>query len=80
MRFLIIFLIFCLSALAQKTDRQRAILDELRTLLRPSRVPPDGRLNASDRTWEDWQRRTGELPPSHPERDNGRRKRTGKKQ
>ena len=32
-------------------------------LLRPSKVPADGRLNAFDRTWEEWQKRTGEPWP-----------------
>lgn len=38
-------------------------LAELMRLLRPSSVPADGRLNPYDKTWEDWVRRTGELPP-----------------
>jgi len=32
-------------------------------LLRLSKVPADGRLNAFDRTWEEWQKRTGEPWP-----------------
>ena len=32
-------------------------------LLRPSKVPADGRLNAFDRTWEEWLKRTGEPWP-----------------
>jgi hypothetical protein len=39
------------------------ILDELLKALNPSRPPAVGRINAVDRTWEDWVRRTGELPP-----------------
>lgn len=31
--------------------------------LTPSKAYSDGRMNALDRTWEDWQRRTGEQPP-----------------
>ena len=48
---------------AQGSDRRRQTLDELMTILRPSRPPANGRINAVDRTWEDWVRRTGELPP-----------------
>ena len=32
-------------------------------MLHPSRPPANGRINAHDRTWEDWLKRTGELPP-----------------
>ena len=32
-------------------------------MLQPSRPPANGRINAHDRTWEDWLKRTGELPP-----------------
>lgn len=45
------------------TDSQRRTRDELLQLLQPSRPPATGRMNAHDRTWEDWLRRTGELPP-----------------
>lgn len=31
--------------------------------LTPSRPPHAGRINAIDKTWEDWQRRTGAQPP-----------------
>ena len=47
----------CLPALTQN----RA--EEAVRLLRPSRTPPDGRINAKDKTWEEWVRRTGEQPP-----------------
>jgi dienelactone hydrolase len=66
-------------------EARRQTLEELLKILRPSRPPANGRINAVDRTWEDWVRRTGELPPdfeampSIPElpdplllRDNGR--------
>jgi pimeloyl-ACP methyl ester carboxylesterase len=43
--------------------RREAYRDELLRVLRPSKTPPDGRMNAHDKTWEDWVRRTGELPP-----------------
>jgi dienelactone hydrolase len=55
------------------TESRRQTLEELLRILRPSRPPSNGRINAVDRTWEDWVRRTGELPPdfetmpSHPE-------------
>jgi dienelactone hydrolase len=45
------------------TDSRRQTRDELLTVLQPSRPPANGRINAVDRTWEDWLRRTGELPP-----------------
>jgi dienelactone hydrolase len=44
-------------------DEQREALDLLLRVLKPSRVPATGRINAVDRTWEEWQKRTGELPP-----------------
>ncbi len=43
--------------------RRRELRDELLRVLQPSRPPATGRINATDRTWEDWVRRTGELPP-----------------
>lgn len=45
------------------TDSRRQTRDELLRMLQPSRTPATGRINAYDRTWEDWLRRTGELPP-----------------
>ena len=45
------------------TTSRRQTLDELLLMLQPSRTPANGRINAHDRTWEDWLRRTGELPP-----------------
>lgn len=45
------------------TDSRRQSLDELLRVLQPSRPPATGRINAVDRTWEDWVRRTGELRP-----------------
>ena len=59
----LIFLLLVAACPASAQDKQRVFLDELLRLLRPSRVPADGRLNAHDKTWEDWIRRTGELPP-----------------
>lgn len=43
--------------------RRKQTLDELLQLLTPSNPKATGRINAVDRTWEDWVRRTGELPP-----------------
>lgn len=43
--------------------RRDQTLKELLEILTPSRTPHAGRINAIDRTWEEWQRRTGELPP-----------------
>ena len=60
----------CLVAAAQLplsgqagTEARREILGELLRILRPTRPPANGRINAFDKTWEDWVRRTGELPP-----------------
>jgi dienelactone hydrolase len=44
-------------------ESRRQTLEELLRILRPSRPPANGRINAVDRTWEDWVRRTGEMPP-----------------
>lgn len=44
-------------------NEQRRDLALLLHILEPSRRPQTGRMNAFDLTWEDWQRRTGELPP-----------------
>jgi dienelactone hydrolase len=52
--------------LAAEEERQRDLAFLLR-VLEPSRAPQTGRINATDRTWEDWQRRTGELPPRFSE-------------
>ena len=42
---------------------QRESLDLLLNVLTPSKPPATGRINAFDETWEQWQKRTGELPP-----------------
>ncbi|HSU31976.1 MAG TPA: CocE/NonD family hydrolase, partial [Bryobacteraceae bacterium] len=42
---------------------QQRDLDFLLRTLTPTRAPTHGRINAIDKTWEDWQKRTGELPP-----------------
>lgn len=43
--------------------RREQTLRELLEVLTPSRTPHAGRINAQDKTWEEWQKRTGELPP-----------------
>jgi len=45
-------------------ERRRQTLDVLLKNFRPSTpVLPGGRVSAFERTWEDWVKRTGELPP-----------------
>ena len=53
------------SALAQSSaiERRKRDLDHFLKTFLPSRTPPSGRINAHDQTWEQWQKRTGELPP-----------------
>src|SRR3954451_82918 len=46
------------------SDEQHGDLEMLLRVLTPSQKPSTGRINAIDRTWEDWQKRTGELPPA----------------
>ncbi len=43
--------------------RRKEALDMLLKLLDPTKKPSSGRLNSVDATWEDWLKRTGELPP-----------------
>jgi dienelactone hydrolase len=43
--------------------RREQYLKETLTILRPSRTPQTGLINRTDKTWEEWQKRTGELPP-----------------
>lgn len=45
------------------TERRKRDLDHLLQVLLPSRTPATGRINAHDKTWEEWIRRTGALPP-----------------
>ena len=59
----VFLLVLFTAAPACAQSKQRATLDQLLSLLRHSSAPADGRLNAHDKTWEDWVRRTGELPP-----------------
>lgn len=56
MRYLLVFMLCALTLAAQD-------LEQILRVLRPSRTPADGRINAYDKTWEDWIRRTGERPP-----------------
>lgn len=51
------------QAPVEETQEQRGDLELLLRVLKPSSPPRTGRINAVDLTWEDWQRRTGELPP-----------------
>lgn len=51
-----------LAAPATAADRRQDDL-ELMRVLAPTLKPRSGRMNAIDVTWEDWQKRTGELPP-----------------
>lgn len=44
-------------------ERQQADLQLILDRFLPSQVPHAGRISALDKTWEDWARRTGELPP-----------------
>lgn len=47
-----------------ESDEQHRDLELLLRVLTPSQKPSTGRINAVDQTWEDWQKRTGELPPA----------------
>jgi hypothetical protein len=45
-------------------ERRKRFLNELLQILPPTTSSQmTGRMNAHDKTWEDWVRRTGELPP-----------------
>jgi len=45
-------------------ERRKHYLEILRTLLSPTRTSAGQRMNVQgDKSWEDWQKRTGELPP-----------------
>ncbi|MCU0226743.1 MAG: acetylxylan esterase [Bryobacterales bacterium] len=52
-----------LAAQDASEARREQTLQELLRILTPSRSPHAGRINAQDNTWEEWQRRTAELPP-----------------
>lgn len=44
-------------------DKRRKELEEFLKIFPHSQKPPTGRINAYDKTWEDWLTRTGALPP-----------------
>jgi dienelactone hydrolase len=44
-------------------DNRRRYLEAFLKVFPPTRTPSTGRINAYDKTWEDWVKRTGELPP-----------------
>ena len=58
-------LFFSVSVLAaqEAIERRKADLELLLKVLLRSSPPHAGRINAHDKTWEDWAKRTGELPP-----------------
>lgn len=56
-------LLLLASAAGAQQDSARQALDLLLRTALPSRPPANGRINTTDKTWEDWVRRTGELPP-----------------
>lgn len=59
--------VFVISLLSFAQDpslaRRRQALDDTLRILPKSSTRITGRINATDKSWEDWQRRTGELPP-----------------
>ena len=60
MRITVILAFACMALYA--ADRKRE-LDDLLKILPPSSTRITGRINAQDKSWEDWVKRTGELPP-----------------
>lgn len=44
-------------------SKRRAELETFLKVFPPTSPPESGRINAYDKTWEDWVKRTGELPP-----------------
>jgi pimeloyl-ACP methyl ester carboxylesterase len=51
------------AAATESMARRRETLEVLLKILPRRRVELTGRINAYDRSWEDWLQRTGELPP-----------------
>ena len=51
-----------LAAALPAADRKQE-LDDLLKILPPSNTRITGRISALDKSWEEWARRTGELPP-----------------
>jgi dienelactone hydrolase len=58
---LFLLLLLTVGSLAAADPKQT--LDELMRLLRPSSPNRTARINAQDKSFEEWVRRTGELPP-----------------
>jgi hypothetical protein len=58
---LTIWLVLAAAALPAADRKQE--LDDLLRILPPSSTRITGRINAQDKSWEDWVGRTGELPP-----------------
>ncbi len=58
-------LTLCLLLLGQDAslERRRQALEIILKVLPPSNPRITGRISPHDKTWEDWVRRTGELPP-----------------
>jgi hypothetical protein len=56
-----ICLMFAAASLSAADRRQE--LDDLLKILPPTNTRITGRISAQDKSWEDWVRRTGELPP-----------------
>ena len=57
MKFALLILLAVSTIAAQKD------LDLLLRLLLPSNTRITGRINVQDKSWEEWQKRTGEMPP-----------------
>ena len=56
-------LLAAVCAADDSTARRQQYLNDLRRILAPSYRNDTTRLSATDKTFEDWQERTGELPP-----------------
>ncbi|MEJ2009304.1 MAG: alpha/beta fold hydrolase [Acidobacteriota bacterium] len=48
---------------SNEEDKRRKELEEFLKIFPHTRTPRTGRINAHDKTWEDWVKRTGALPP-----------------
>ncbi len=51
------------TAAVDALDKRRETLEVLLKILPRRPVEISGRINAYDKSWEDWLKRTGELPP-----------------
>lgn len=56
-------LLFIAGAASGQPDSRKRDLEVLQNLLLPSRPAPTGRVTPHEKTWEEYIRRTGELPP-----------------